>query len=69
MTLHGGHGPMRLIDLADVPDLWKAAREQQERERRENAWRSHSLPSNWDDDDEDPVLEGPATQASGETAR
>jgi hypothetical protein len=36
MPLHGGYGPMRLIDLADVlPDPWKAAREQEEREHRE----------------------------------
>jgi hypothetical protein len=36
VTLHGGHGPTRLIDLADVlPDPWRAEREQYERERRE----------------------------------
>ena len=36
MPLHGGHGPMRLIDLADVlPDPWRLAREQGEREHRE----------------------------------
>jgi hypothetical protein len=36
MPLHGGHGPMRLIDLADVlPDPWRAEREQYEREPRE----------------------------------
>jgi hypothetical protein len=70
MPLHGGYGPMRLIDLADVlPDPWKTAREQEERERRENAWRSQTLPGNWDDDDEDPVLEAPAPQASGEANR
>jgi hypothetical protein len=48
MPLHGGHGPMRLIDLDDVlPDPWRAARaederrerERQERERRELAAR------------------------------
>lgn len=67
MPLRGGHEPMRLIDLAYVlPDPWKSAREQEERERRERAGRSHNLPGNWDDDDEDPVLEGPAPQASGE---
>ena len=36
MPLHGGHHPMRLVDLADVlPDPWRTAREQAERERRE----------------------------------
>ena len=36
MPLHGGHEPMRLIDLANVlPDPWRTAREQEERERRE----------------------------------
>jgi hypothetical protein len=36
MPLHGGHSPMRLIDLADVfPDPWRAARDQDERERCE----------------------------------
>jgi hypothetical protein len=48
MTLHGGHGPMRLIDLDNVlPDPWRVARaederherERQERERRELAAR------------------------------
>ena len=38
MPLHGGHGPMRLIDLDDVlPDPWRTARQQDERERRELA--------------------------------
>jgi hypothetical protein len=36
MPLHGGHDPMRLIDLDDVlPDPWRAAREEDERKRRE----------------------------------
>jgi hypothetical protein len=70
MTLHGGREPMRLIDLADVlPDPWKAARAQEERELRENAGRSQNLPGSWDDDDEDQVLEGPAPQVSGEVNR
>jgi hypothetical protein len=35
MPLHGGHGPMRLIELDDVlPDPWRVARAQDERERR-----------------------------------
>jgi len=38
MTLHGGHGPMRLIDLDNVlPDPWRVARTHDERERRELA--------------------------------
>jgi Replication-relaxation len=36
MPLHGGHDPMRLIDLDNVlPDPWHAAREEDERKRRE----------------------------------
>lgn len=36
MTLHGGHGLMRLIDLDKVlPDPWRVAREEDERKRRE----------------------------------
>ena len=36
MTLHGGHGPMRLIDLDDVlPDPWRVAHADDERRRRE----------------------------------
>ena len=36
MTLHGGHGPMRLIDLDDVlPDPWRVARAEDERRERE----------------------------------
>lgn len=36
MQLHGGHRPMRLIDLGDVlRDPWRVQREQHERERRE----------------------------------
>jgi hypothetical protein len=70
MPLHGGHAPMRLIDLADVlPDPWRLAREQEERERREKAGRSQDLPGNSDDDDEDPIPEGPAPQVSGEVNR
>lgn len=35
-ALHDGHGPMRLIDLGDVlPDPWRIAGAQDERERRE----------------------------------
>ena len=35
MPLHGGHGPMRLIDLDDVlPDPWRVAREQDESKHR-----------------------------------
>jgi hypothetical protein len=34
MTLHGSHGPMRLIDLDTVlPDPWRAARARQEQQR------------------------------------
>jgi hypothetical protein len=34
--LHGGHGPMRLIDLDDVlPDPWRVQREQAQREHLE----------------------------------
>jgi hypothetical protein len=34
ITLHGGHGPMRLIDLgAILPDPWRTARQHEERER------------------------------------
>jgi hypothetical protein len=65
MPLHGGHDPMRLIDLGDVlPDPWRVAREQEERERQETVGRSQSLSGNWDDDywqdDEDLIPEGPA---------
>lgn len=36
MTLHGEHGPMRLIDLDDVlPDPWRVAHADDERKRRE----------------------------------
>jgi hypothetical protein len=36
MTLHGGHGPMRLIDLDDVlPDPWRVARAEDQRHQRE----------------------------------
>ena len=36
MTLHGGHGPMRLIDLDTVlPDPWRTARAEDERKRRD----------------------------------
>jgi len=70
MPLHGGHGPMRLIDLADVlPDPWRLAREQEEREHRDEAGRcQNNLPGNWDDD-EDPTPEGPALKASGKANR
>jgi hypothetical protein len=56
MTLDGGHGPMRLIDLDDVlPDPWRAAHaedERRERERRELAARQHdTIPA---DELEDP---------------
>ena len=38
MTLHGGHGPMRLIDLDTVlPDPWRQARAREEQERRDKA--------------------------------
>lgn len=51
MPLHGRHAPMRLIDLADVlPDPWKAARAQEERERRETAGRPQNLSGNWDEE-------------------
>jgi hypothetical protein len=40
MPLHGRYGPMRLIGLGDVlPDPWRQAREQAERERREQGRR------------------------------
>jgi hypothetical protein len=49
MPLHGGHGPMRLIDLGDVlPDPWQAA--------RENAERQQNLPGNRGDDDDDDLM-------------
>jgi hypothetical protein len=52
MPLHGRHQPMRLIDLADVlPDPWRTAREQEERERREKHGRPQNLSGNWDDED------------------
>jgi hypothetical protein len=36
MLLHGGHDPMRLIDLTDVlPDPWRLAHDQHKRQRRE----------------------------------
>jgi hypothetical protein len=42
MTLHGGHGPMRLIDLDEVlPDPWRTARAREEQERRERAQRGY----------------------------
>jgi protein involved in plasmid replication-relaxation len=41
MPLHGGHDPMRLIDLGDVlPDPWRTARQQDERERLERPARA-----------------------------
>lgn len=70
MPLHGCHEPMRLIHLGDVlPDPWRLAREQEERERRENAGRPQSLLGSWDDDDEYPPPEGPVPQVSGEVNR
>jgi hypothetical protein len=59
--LHGGHPPMRLIDLGNV----LVAREQEERERREKAGRPQNL-LDCDYDDELPIPEGPAPQVSGE---
>jgi hypothetical protein len=36
LPLHGGHSPMRLVDIGDVlPDPWRVADEQDERERCE----------------------------------
>lgn len=61
MPLRGGHGQMRLIDLGTVlPDPWRLAREQDERERRTHAGRELALqvsemdpfpsePGSWDE--------------------
>jgi hypothetical protein len=50
MPLHGGHPPMRLIDLADVlPDPWRVGREQHGQQERERAQRGHGR----DDDGSD----------------
>jgi hypothetical protein len=62
MTLHGGHGPMRLIGLDDVlPDPWRTARaedERRERERREQECRDLAVrqPGTLPDDEPDDLL-------------
>jgi hypothetical protein len=59
MTLHCGHGPMRLIDLDDVlPDPWRAARaedERRERERQERERREMAARQSADEEADDPL--------------
>ena len=69
MPLQVDHGPMSLIDLADVlPDLWRLAHKQEANDRREEAERSLNVPGEWGDDEE-PVPERPAPQVTSEANR
>jgi len=63
-----GH-QVRLADLDDaVPDPWLTYRQDQARKRREVAERDRMY-CDGQDDDEDPIPEGPAPHASGEVNR
>lgn len=63
-----GH-EVRLADLDDaIPDPWLAYRQEQARKRREAAERDRMYRDD-QDDDEDPIPEGPAPHASGEVNR
>jgi hypothetical protein len=63
-----GH-EMRLADLDDaIPDPWLAYRQEQARKRREVAARDRMY-RDGQDDDEDPIPEGPAPHACGEVNR
>jgi hypothetical protein len=63
-----GH-QVHLADLDDaIPDPWLAYRQEQARKRREVAERDRMYRDD-QDDDEDPIPEGPAPHASGEVNR
>jgi hypothetical protein len=60
---------VRLADLDDtLPDPWLAYRQEQARKRRQVADRDR-IYLDGQDDDEDPIPEGPAPHASGEASR
>jgi hypothetical protein len=68
LSAHTGH-QVRLADLDDaIPDPWLAYRQEQARKRREVAERDRMYRDD-QDDDEDPIPEGPAPHASGEVNR
>jgi len=60
---------VHLAGLDDaIPDPWLACRQEQARKRREVAERDRMY-RDGQDDDEDPIPEGPAPHASGEVNR